>query len=113
MKKVIRASIDQNNFDKIKDATSNSEIKDGYRENIAYGYVAKKTNGQLSINKPRPYDDADYYWALYDENKEGWKIIFKGKTVDIMLDSDIEDIDEVAEMLAMVNGPIQPRMMHN
>lgn len=113
MKKVIRSSIDKSNFDKIKDATSNSEIKDGYRENIGYGYVAKKINGKLSINKPRPYDDAEYYWALYDDNKRGWKIIFKGKPVHIMLDSDIEDIDEVAEMLEMVNGPIQPRMMHN
>lgn len=113
MKRVIRASISEDNWDKIKDATSNAEIKDGYREELRHGYIASKTNGKLSINKPRPYDDAEYHWALWDDAKNGWKIVFKGKVIDIMYEDDLDDIDEVADMLEMVNSGIEPRIVHN
>lgn len=113
MKRVIRASISEDNWDKIKDATSNAEIKDEYREELRHGYIAKKTRGQLSINKPRPYDDAEYHWALWDDAKKGWKIVFKGKVIDIMYEDDLDDIDEVADMLEMVNSGIEPRIVHN
>lgn len=113
MKRVIKATIKANsNFDLIKDATCNAEIKDGYREEFAHGYIGRKTNGKLSINKPRPYDDAEYYWALYDYDKLGWKIVYKGKVKNILLDEDYE-IDDVVDMLEMLNSSVEPKMVHN
>lgn len=94
-------------------ANCNVEIKDGYREELRHGYIARKVNGKLSINKPRPYDDAEYHWALWDDAKNGWKIMFKGKVIDIMYEDDLDDIDEVADMLEMVNSGIEPIIVHN
>ena len=113
MKRVIKASISEDNRDKIKDTIYNAEIKDGYRQELRHGYFARKVNGRLEINKLRPYDDADYHWALWDDAKNSWKIVFKGKTVDMMYEDDIDDIDEVADMLQMLNSGIGPRMVHN
>lgn len=113
MKRVIRASLDKSaNNDLIKDATSNAEIKDGYREELMHGYIARKQNGKISINKPRPYDDAEYYWALYDDVKQGWKIVFKGKVKNILLDEDNE-IEDVVDLLEMLNSSIKPVIVHN
>lgn len=43
MKRVIKCNtIKSENFDLIRDAISNSDIKDGYREELKYGYVIKK-----------------------------------------------------------------------
>lgn len=113
MKRVIRASISEENWEKIKDATSNAKIKDGYREKLRHGYIAKKTNGKISIDKPRPYDDAEYHWALWDDAKKCWKIVYNGKVIDIMYEDDLDGIDEVADMLEMVNSVIKPKMVHN
>jgi len=71
-----------------------------------FGY---KLSGN-SISKPRPYDDASYYYGI-DGSNGMWKICKDGKVVDtIEVDS---SLDEVAEHLQMVNSAITPKMCHN
>ena len=72
---------------------------------LKFGY---RLSGK-TINKPRPYDEANYYYAI--EKSDGiWDIRRDGKLVDTI---EVESNDEVAEHLNMVNSAIKPRMCHN
>ena len=59
------------------------------------------------VTKPRPYDDADYYWAASEDGVH-WRIIigckvhekFKGEFPDLV------------ERLEELNVAIKPRMLH-
>ena len=72
---------------------------------LKFGY---KLTGN-TINKPRPYDDASYYYGINGGNGV-WKICKDGKVVDTI---EVETLDDVAEHLQMINSAIKPRMCHN
>jgi len=64
-----------------------------------------------SIDKSRPYDDADYYYAIKDKNSETWSIYRNGLLVKANLDYDT--LDDIADELEMINSTIPPKMCHN
>lgn len=66
-----------------------------------------KYDNRYQISKPRPYDDADYYWA-YTYDKENWRVVFKGKLVKQFKGNFKEVVDFIEEK----NKDIKPKMMH-
>jgi len=76
---------------------------------LNHGYIFRiYDSGTSQIDKPRPYDDADYYTAKTISGR--WCILFKGKIERII---DTIDINNIAEELYALNKPIKARMVHN
>lgn len=91
--------------------SSNKQI---YNEDLTHGYQLKSySDGTQSIDKSRPYDDAEYHWAKYFSQKNAWGIVFKGKVIHWMKADAIKDLSAVSDMLYKYNKPIEPRMLHN
>lgn len=73
------------------------------------GYSIREANGnKYRTYKPRPYDDADYYWAL-TEDKWSWDVYYQGRLVRKCVGT----FKEVVEALEEYNSKIKPKMMHN
>ena len=60
------------------------------------------------VTKPRPYDDADYYWAAGVDYGH-WDIIINGKVHEEFLG----EFADLVERLEELNVAIQPRMLHH
>jgi len=71
------------------------------------GYKLRFSNG-YQVTKPRPYDDADYYWAA-GEDYGHWEIIINGKVHEEFLG----EFADLVERLEELNAAIQPRMLHH
>lgn len=85
---------------------------------LNHGYFyAEYNSGAKQITKARPYDDADYYYALRRNNK--WLICKSGKIFKTIDQDEFDYLDEIdfmnkiADELEMVNSNIRPRMMYN
>ena len=67
-----------------------------------------ETMEKFQIFKARPYDDAEYYWALTDD-KLHWNIIYKGKKryewVGIF--------EQIVDELENYNSKISAKIIHN
>lgn len=60
------------------------------------------------VTKPRPYDDADYYWAAGVDYGH-WDIIINGKVHEEFLG----EFADLVERLEELNAAIQPRILHH
>lgn len=73
------------------------------------GYkLIDRDDGRLQTSKARPYDDADYYWAITND-KTHQNIIYKGETCYEWVGS----FEEVVDWLEMLNSKITPQITHN
>lgn len=98
----------------VESATDGSANRQIRHEPLAHGYFLNEyTSGAISITRPRPYDDADYYWAHWDEPRKSWAICKSSMVVKYISEDDIDGPDDIAEELEMVNAGIEPKMMHN
>jgi len=79
------------------------DTPDGTKLN--HGYIFRSSQ----INKPRPYDDADYYTAHYVAGSK-WSIVYKGK---IERTITTVDLNGLADKLHELNNTIKSRMVHN
>ena len=85
-----------------------------HTEKLDDGYLMRKySDGKMGINKPRPYDDAEYYYALYDSDNGQWMICKSGKVYKRIDEGDLDDLNDIVEELIMVNSGIKPKMVHN
>ena len=83
--------------------------------NLSNGYIVRNIHGfdrakaTRRIYKPRPYDDAEYFYAK--EINGEWKIIKdshgSSKTVDY------DNLEDIVEELVMANSAIKAKMIHN
>ena len=77
---------------------------------LTHGYVMKHyQNGAQQVSKPRPYDDAEYYWAVVD-NDDNFTVIKCGKVINIEV---YEELTDISDFLEMINSTIKPRIVHN
>ena len=72
------------------------------------GYILREVNGVKYPFKPRPYDDADYYYAGSGDGKR-WTIYFKGK-YHYSINGNFYDI---VDQLERLNQNINPKMIYN
>ena len=72
------------------------------------GYHLREHNGKLYPFKARPYDDANYYYAV-SENGESWVIAYNGKRIKTAYC----DFFGVVDILEDLNANIKPIMCHN
>lgn len=72
------------------------------------GYTLRESNGSFYPSKPRPYDDADYYYAS-SLDKVNWVIGYNGKR-HASIKGDFRDVVDYLERL---NKNIEPIMCHN
>jgi len=71
------------------------------------GYILRNRNGMLYTSKPRPYDDADYFWAR-SEDERHWKVIRKGRVIRNFVGC----FEMVVDYLEYNNKSIKPIMVH-
>lgn len=75
---------------------------------LRHGYFYNcYSSGAESINKPRPHDSGDYYWARKSQCGGFWLIIYQGKTIEevsVMIRCDVKNF--IAGKLADLNGGI-------
>lgn len=80
-------------------------------ENKQYKWYNDIINGKMArykMDKPRPYDDADYYTAIsFDRNI--WYLCYKGQKIGV----EIVGIDNTNVLLINFNKNINSRMIHN
>lgn len=93
-------------------------MKDNYKiydylkeENEKYSWYSDVYNGKsprYKMNKPRPYDDAKYYYAVsYDKNL--WYICFENEKIGL----EVKGIELTNKVLIYFNQDIPSRMMYN
>lgn len=79
--------------------------------NKRYSWYQDVYNGKIpryKMDKSRPYDDADYYYAKsYDKNT--WFLYFKGKQVGV----EIIGIENTNNTLIAFNKDISSRIMYD
>lgn len=91
---------------------SATQLTRTHTEELNYGYhCAQYSNGARQIDKARPYDDADYFYALFD--KGSWNICKNGRVLKSISEMDIDDLNDIVDELEMLNSTISPRMMYN
>lgn len=84
---------------------------DGYK-GYKLNYYPKSEEYPMHNNlyqtfKPRPYDDAEYYWA-YTYDKKNWKIIFKGKIIEQFSGT----FEQVVDIIEDKNKDIEQKIIH-
>lgn len=86
-----------------------TEIYKGYK--MRYYPKCKefpKHDNKYQINKPRPYDEADYKWA-FSYDKENWKVVFRNHVIQCIKGNFMEIVDE----LENYNSKVEKQMYHN
>ena len=79
-------------------------------------FYTTNDNGIIFVRKIAPYDDADYYYAVYDPQKV--RLVFtqsggKNKQASMVKYNDTaKQIEEIAKKLIELNKHIQPKMVH-
>ena len=79
-------------------------------------FYTTNDNGIILVRKIAPYDDADYYYAVYDPQKV--RLVFtqsggKNKQASMVKYNDTaKQIEEIAKKLIELNKHIQPKMVH-
>lgn len=73
------------------------------------GYRLSESNGKLYPFKARPYDDADYYYAVSQDGGNSWIVAHCGKRIKTVCC----DFCGVVDTLEELNANIKPRMCHN
>lgn len=76
-------------------------------EHKGYKLIFRR-DGRFQTSISRPYDDADYYWALTDDLKN-WDIILDCKKREVFTGSFEQAVDRIAEL----NKAIAPKIIHN
>lgn len=76
-------------------------------EHKGYKLIFRR-DGRFQTSISRPYDDADYYWALTDDLKN-WEIILDCKKREVFTGSFEQAVDRIAEL----NKTIAPKIIHN
>lgn len=114
-----KSSVDNFNWQVVDDSTVQSAtvvepVKRVRNEPLSHGYFLKEySTGVKQITKPRPYDDAEYWWARYDEARKSWGICKSSMCRKYISEDDIDSLDDVVEELEMLNSIISPKMIHN
>lgn len=67
-----------------------------------------RNDGKFQTSKARPYDDAEYYWALTND-KLHWNIIYKGKNRYEWAGT----FEQIVDELENYNSKISARIIHN
>lgn len=83
-------------------------------ENKQYAWYNDMLNGKeprYKLDKPRPYDDASYYWANSFDS-ENWYIHF-GNTYNLSKAEKINGSNNAIDRLIELNKDIQSKMVHN
>lgn len=108
-----KSSVDNFKWEDVKSKVESAEqVRRTRRVDLGnWYYYAEYSNGAKQITKSRPYDDADYYYAIYKDGK--WLICKKGKVFKTINEDDVDSLEDIAEELEMVNGGIAPKMVHN
>ena len=73
-------------------------------------YMAKYSDGAANITKSRPYDDAEYYYAVFKNDQ--WLICKSGKVFKRIDEEDLESLNDIVDELEMVNAQIKPKIDH-
>ena len=79
-------------------------------------FYTTNDNGIIFVRKIAPYDDADYYYAVYDPQKV--RLVFtqsggKNKQASMVKYNDTaKQLEEIAKKLIELNKHIQPKMVH-
>ena len=88
------------------------EINDLLKEeNSKYSWYQDIYDGKrprYKMDKPRPYDDADYYYAQ-SFDKITWYLYFKGSKIGV----ETRGIENTNNALVSFNSDIQSKMVHN
>ena len=72
------------------------------------GYELKYSDNKgYQVTKPRPYDDANYYWAT-GVDYGYWYIIINRMVYEEFLG----EFEDLVERLEELNATIQPRILH-
>ena len=74
---------------------------------LSHGYRLRNNR----IDKPRPYDDASYYYAMTRDDGETWELFRDGKRASGI--SKCDGLDDAVAALLRSNSAIKPRMCHN
>ena len=114
-----KSSVDSFKWEPVKSGVKSAEqVRRTRKVDLDNGYYyAEYSNGAKQITKSRPYDDADYYYALLKNRK--WLICKAGKIFKTIDEAEFDQLDEIEFMnelvdeLEMVNSVIKPKMMHN
>ena len=77
-------------------------------ETVKGYYLRYSDNNGYHVDKPRPYDDSDYYWATSEDGVH-WRIIIGGKVHEKFKG----EFPDLVERLEELNVTIQPRMLHH
>ena len=64
-------------------------------------------DGKYIPKKPRPYDDAEYWWA-YSYDMLNWYVIFKGECRKELQGT----FEEIVDLLEEINKNIKPKIYH-
>lgn len=72
-------------------------------------YKLRESNGRLYPFKARPYDDANYYYALSTDGGNTWIIAFDGKKHKTI----IGDWKKAVDLLEELNANIKPKMIYD
>lgn len=84
------------------------------KENEIYSWYKDVLNGlnpRYKLDRPRPYDDASYYWANSFDN-ENWYIHF-GNTYNLSKAELIVGTDNAINKLIELNKNIKSKIIHN
>ena len=73
------------------------------------GYELHENNGILYPFKARPYDDADYYYAISRDGGKHWVIAFRGKQCVFVTG----DWKKAVNWLETLNAKIKPKMLYD
>ena len=72
-------------------------------------YSLHESNGIFYPFKARPYDDANYFYALSRDSGNTWVIAFDGKRHTTITG----DWKKAVDLLEKLNKDIKPRICHN
>lgn len=67
-----------------------------------------KHNNKYQVEKQRPYDDSEYFWA-YSYDKENWIIVYNGKTTRKFIGT----FEQIVDLLEEQNQFIESKLLHN
>lgn len=93
-------------------------MKDNYKiydllkeDNSKYSWYQDVYNGKIpryKMDKSRPYDDSDYYYAK-SFDKITWYLYFKGQKIGV----ETREIENTNNILIAFNSDIQSKMIYN
>ena len=83
----------------------------GVKCSATYYYKWLRDSDFYTVNQHRPYDDAEYYWALSHDGRN-WQIILNRRIQNNFI-SEFKDFVSVAKYIVSLSKDIKQKMMHN